>query len=451
MADQMQPAQRAHPEIAVHPPPQTGASHSNFSQPPTASDAAVSPPGASPTQGTEAPVATTTPIEDHVNLNARLNAADRYWKFKGALQAVAILMGLIGIGTVGWCVSTWPKSEYAYGFDGLLSLWPCLITFSVSIVWCLACILGLVLRKKGVHPGLRVTVELFLWLGFIVTALLAIAAVLDLSQWGADGDLYGYSSRAGDYRLVSNGTWIWDDTSSSSTTYARDCNGTGSSYYGGYSTDSTPLFSSCDELDAYINKLWKEKPHRYSVELTGAVCQFFGDPPCAVCLGMCRLPPVPQGQGQQRRGEDGGEHCADHDPQRRCRAAARTGACHAGTAVGHARHGLLPVASTGTSGVPNGERVSPRLPGSARLPDSAGLPYSTAAAAVWRGTGSDGKRKWSGRRAKWREECRSEVRLERRGFWLCKCQADEELVVQFDTLFSFTLVSQRPVAVEVRP
>jgi hypothetical protein len=158
-------------------------------------------------------------------------------------------------------------------------VWPCLITFSVSIVWCLACILTLVLRKKGVHPGLRVTIELFLWLGFVVTALFAVAAVLDLSLWGADGELYGYSSRAGDYRLASNGTWVWDSSSSSSssTTYARDCNGTGGySYYGGYSSYSTPIFSSCAEQDTYINKLWQEKPHRYSVELTGVVCQFFG-------------------------------------------------------------------------------------------------------------------------------------------------------------------------------
>jgi hypothetical protein len=201
MADQIQPAPRAHPEIAVH-PPQTDASHSNFSRPTTASNAAVPAPTATPAQGTEAPVATTpvaptttAPTQDHVNLNMRLNAADRYWKFKGALQAVAILVGLIGIGAMGWCVSTWPKSVYAYGYDGLLSVWPCLITFSVSIVWCLACILTLVLRKKGVHPGLRVTIELFLWLGFVVTALFAVAAVLDLSLWGADGELYGYSSR----------------------------------------------------------------------------------------------------------------------------------------------------------------------------------------------------------------------------------------------------------------
>jgi hypothetical protein len=277
MADQTQHAPQAHPTIAVHPPPQTEASHSNFSRPTTASNAAVPAPAATPSQGTEAPVTTTTPAKDHVDLNTQLNATDRYWKFKGALQAVAVIMGLIGIGAAAWCVSTWPKTEYTYGFDGLLSVWPCLITFAVSVVWCLACILALVLRKKGIHPGLRVTIELFLWLGFLITALISVAAVLDLSQWGASGELDGYSSRAGNFELASNGTWVWDNSgSSSTTTYARDCNGTRDSYYGGYGSDSTPLFSSCAELDAYINKLWQEKPHRYSVELTNLVCQFFG-------------------------------------------------------------------------------------------------------------------------------------------------------------------------------
>jgi hypothetical protein len=275
MSDQVHPAPQAPPAVAMHAPTtETEASHSNFSRPTTSNAAAPVPSAATPASGAAVPPtpgAATT--EEHTSLNSRLNAADRYWKFKGGLQAVAVITGLIGIGTLGWCVSTWPKSDYAYGYDGLLTVWPCLITFAVSIVWCLASVLALVARKKPVHPGLRVTVELFMWLGFLVTALFAIAALLDLLSWGSGGDLGYYYSRYGNYELAANGTWVWDDSSSSSTTtsYTRDCNGT--SRYDSY---SAPVFKSCAEQDAYINNLWQEKPHRTSVELTGVVCQFFG-------------------------------------------------------------------------------------------------------------------------------------------------------------------------------
>jgi hypothetical protein len=277
MSHQIHAAPQAPPSIVTHAPP-TEASRSNFSRP-TTSNAAAAPNSMSDTQapGAAVPTATTTgahtTTEEHTTLNSRLNAVDRYWKFKGALQAVAVITGLIGIGAMGWCVSTWPKSVWAYGYDGLLSVWPCLITFAVSIVWCVLCVLTLVARKKPVHPGLRVTIELFLWLGFIVTALFSVAALVDLLSWGSGGDLGYYYSRYGDYELAANGTWVWEDSSSSSTTtsYTRDCNGT--SQYDYY---STPSFKSCAEQDSYINKLWQEKPHRASVELTGVVCQFFG-------------------------------------------------------------------------------------------------------------------------------------------------------------------------------
>jgi hypothetical protein len=155
MSDQVHPAPQAPPAVAMHAPTtETEASHSNFSRPTTSNAAAPVPSAATPASGAAVPP-TTTPgaatTEEHTSLNSRLNAADRYWKFKGGLQAVAVITGLIGIGTLGWCVSTWPKSDYAYGYDGLLTVWPCLITFAVSIVWCLASVLALVARKKAVR------------------------------------------------------------------------------------------------------------------------------------------------------------------------------------------------------------------------------------------------------------------------------------------------------------
>jgi hypothetical protein len=277
MSDQITPAPRAqHPVATPTQPPQPSATAatqpSNFSRPATANGTATTPaPGLTGTP--HAPIPTT---DEPLNLNAKLNDADRYWKFKAALQAAAITTGLIGIGTIGWCVSTTPLNDtLTYGYDEYWTLWPSLITFSVSIIWCAACILGLIVRKRPLHPGLRVALDLLLWLSFLVTALFAMVSLTELLQWGEYGNLSGsyggYSSSYGDYELLSNGTWVWEttrDSDSDSTSYTRSCDRS-SSYYG-YG------FKDCAEQDAYVNKLWQEKPHRQSVELTGVVCQFFG-------------------------------------------------------------------------------------------------------------------------------------------------------------------------------
>jgi hypothetical protein len=279
MSDQITPALRAqYPVATPTQPPQPAVTaatqQSNFSRPTTANGTSTTPaPGPTAT-----PHAPTNTADEPLNLNAKLNDADRYWKFKAALQAAAIIIGLIGIGTIGWCVSTTPMNDsLTYGYDEYWTLWPSLITFSVSIIWCAACILGLIVRKRPLHPGLRVALDLLLWLSFLVTALFAMVSLTELLQWGEygnlDGSYGGYSSSYGDYELQSNGTWVWEttrtsDSDSDSTSYTRSCDRS-SSYYG-YG------FRDCAEQDAYVNKLWQEKPHRQSVELTGVVCQFFG-------------------------------------------------------------------------------------------------------------------------------------------------------------------------------
>jgi hypothetical protein len=278
MSDQISPvppAQHSTATPAPAPTAATDASHANFSRPATANAAGQHPSGM-PATTAAAPLASTG--EEPQTLNAKLNHADRYWKFKGALQAMAIVTGLIGVGTIGWCVSTTPMNDsIAYGYDEYWTLWPSLITFAVSIIWCAACILGLIVRKRPVHPGLRVAIDLLLWLAFLVTALFAMISLMELLQWGEygslDGNGYGYSSSYGDYKLKNNGTWVWessrdsDSDSTSSTSYTRSCDRSSYSSYG---------FSNCAEQDAYVNKLWQDKPHRAGVETTGIVCQFFG-------------------------------------------------------------------------------------------------------------------------------------------------------------------------------
>lgn len=296
MSDQITPAPRAHPtSTSPAPPAATATPQSNFSRPTTANAAPQHPVAATPAApGAALPTTTNTDPEAPKNLNDKLNNVDRYWKFKGAIQLVAIIIGLIGIGTIGWCVSTTPFNDnLTYGWDEYWTLWPSLVTFAVSVIWCAACILFLVVKKRGIHPGLRVALELLLWLSFIVTALFAMVSLFEIRQWGEYGDLssssYSYSSSYGGYELQPNNTWVWEppkDTSSSSnnypygddststisTTYTRPCDRNSSSTYSSYSSS---YFSSCAEQDAYVNKLWAEKPHRESVELTGVVCQWF--------------------------------------------------------------------------------------------------------------------------------------------------------------------------------
>jgi len=270
MSDQIQPAPQAQHAIATPTP----AAATQASSSPTTANAV--PQATTATPLTTTPVAPTTE-EEPLTLNKKLNNVDRYWKFKGVLQVLAIILALIGIGTIGWCVSTTPMNDsLTYGYDEYWTLWPSLVTFTVSIIWCFACLVGLVVRKRPLHPGLRVAMDLLLWLAFLATALLALVSLTELMQWGEYGNLDGsgyggYSSSYGDYELQANGTWVWEDSrDSGSTSYTRACNRTSSYSYGGYG------FKDCAEQDAYVNMLWQAKPHRESVELTGVVCQFAG-------------------------------------------------------------------------------------------------------------------------------------------------------------------------------
>lgn len=201
-------------------------------------------------------------------LNETLNSRDRYWKFKTVLQIVTIIVGIIGIGAVAWSVQTASTNNYYFYSYELVATWPSLITFAISIIWCLTCILVLVVKKRPIHPGLRVAMDLLLWLGFLVTGLFAVVVLVYVMDWGTNGD-FGFSSSYGDYELQPNGTWVWENSSSSSTysSRSRDCARSSSSYnyYG---------FSNCAEQDAYINDLWQKKPHRVSIILMGVVCNF---------------------------------------------------------------------------------------------------------------------------------------------------------------------------------
>ncbi|KAG9193613.1 hypothetical protein G6011_03648 [Alternaria panax] len=215
---------------------------------------------------TRAPQATATETEEHVSFNDKLNAADRYWKFKAGLGAIAITTGLVGIGCFAWLMSTdlaADSDSYYTGYNSY-AVWPGLITWSISIAFIALCTIIFLVRKRPVHPGVRVSMDLLLWLAFIITAMFAIFAlrdVLDYGLYGGPGG-YSYSSSDGDYVLASNGTWAWEQDTSYINS-PRDC------------TRYTQ-FQNCEEQDAYVNKLWAEKGSRSNITLAGVVCQFFG-------------------------------------------------------------------------------------------------------------------------------------------------------------------------------
>lgn len=217
------------------------------------------------------PQAVTTAGDPSLTFNEKLNAGDRYWKFKFALMAILIITGLIGIGCFAWLIASVPAgSDYDFGYDSYSYLWYSFITWSVSIIWCVVCILVFVVRKRTVHPGVRVTLDLLLWLAFIITALFSVLGLLVLMSFGEDGTLEGYFGYGnnGEYVLAANNTWVWQQDSSY-ISYPRDCTSTSNSY-------SQAGFANCDAQDAYVNRVWHDKPHRVNVELTGVVCQFFG-------------------------------------------------------------------------------------------------------------------------------------------------------------------------------
>lgn len=166
------------------------------------------------------------------------------------------------------------KGPFQYTFDDSWALPWSLITFCISVLWCAVAILVLLFRKKPVHPGVAVSMDLLLWLGYIPTALFAVVAVLSVLSWGEDGRISSYSS-SGYYLQASNGTWIWNAGSSSSTS-PRDCSGY-DSYSNYYSSRFNYYgFKSCAEQDAYLNDIWQSKGRRAGIEMVVVVCQFVG-------------------------------------------------------------------------------------------------------------------------------------------------------------------------------
>lgn len=231
----------------------------------------------------------------------RLKSGEQHVLWKLSLRLAIIILNLIAIGTAAWTLAQalpFNVNPYIGYFDGpTVAPW-ILIVACISLLWCLVCILVVLLRRppRPAHPGIAVGVDLILWLAFIVTGLFTVVAVLEAARWGRErGQGRGiedpsYSSDySGEYYLAPNNTWMYNvtstypsyaATSSASTYYSGD-------YFYNYtrndwqlnSTRSNPpttndnddnaatrdcsdYFPSCAAQDAYINTLWHTRHAR---------------------------------------------------------------------------------------------------------------------------------------------------------------------------------------------
>ena len=134
---------------------------------------------------------------------AALHDAERFWAWKLALRAITIVAALVAVGCVAWTVS----QNYDNG-DFWLLPWD-LIPLGVSVIWNLSNIIVLFVRKRPVHPGANVGLDLVLWLTFGVTSSFLLFAAIDQLSW-TYSDLVFDQYNEPTYMQFPNGTYGYE-------------------------------------------------------------------------------------------------------------------------------------------------------------------------------------------------------------------------------------------------
>ncbi|MCJ1382659.1 hypothetical protein MMC17_005772 [Xylographa soralifera] len=137
---------------------------------------------------------------------AALHDGERYWAWKFALRVIAIIFALVAVGTLAWASTPRNMSfnEYFY-----LTPWE-FFPLGISIIWNVANNITLFVRKRPVHPGANVGMDLVLWLGLIVTSSLAIVSATQELQWLPDDYDYDMTNSL-NYIQLPNGTYGYVD------------------------------------------------------------------------------------------------------------------------------------------------------------------------------------------------------------------------------------------------
>ncbi|MCJ1479509.1 hypothetical protein MMC13_008195 [Lambiella insularis] len=190
---------------------------------------------------------------------AALHDGERYWAWKLALRVITIVLALVSIGLLAWASSPYNQ---VFSYEFWLVVWE-FIPLGISIIWNVANIIVLLVRKRPMHPGTDVGVDLLLWLALIAASIFAMFAAISELQWQYLD--YDYSEPTNEFNYVQlpNGTYGYVDGH-----YVQALNG--SSYYvTGNSSDPIACdgFASCAEE----NQLFNQHHNLGVIELVGAI------------------------------------------------------------------------------------------------------------------------------------------------------------------------------------
>lgn len=191
-------------------------------------------------------------------------ADDPTFLWKVILRIFAIVLALVGIGTIAWALIWVPSPSLAQSSDNYYSSyidsdpdedqnfqdfvflpWS-FIPLSLSIKWNLANIATLLARSRPIHPGANVGCDLVLWLLFALTGTFATFGAAEYID-SYIGGLDDFSAGDDDY-TYNNGTSAYDNST------AIACGG----------------FTSCAAEKSYSNAL----QHKGIVITVGCAMQF---------------------------------------------------------------------------------------------------------------------------------------------------------------------------------
>ncbi|MCJ1244084.1 hypothetical protein MMC30_001282 [Trapelia coarctata] len=134
-----------------------------------------------------------------VTSRAALHDAERHWLAKFALRVITIVVALVAIIMISWASAQ--ETEYSFLY---LIVWE-FIPLGISLLWNLANIIVLLARRRPMHPGANVGVDLIVWLVLIVTAIGALFAAVGQLQYAMWDNEYQDSPG---YLTYANGTRV---------------------------------------------------------------------------------------------------------------------------------------------------------------------------------------------------------------------------------------------------
>ena len=123
---------------------------------------------------------------------------DRHAVWKISLRIINVVFACVSLICVSWVTDRALDQDY---YSAVNILWDT-IPLGISIIWNLSNIIFQLIKRRPIHPGANVGVDLALWLAFVVIAvwgtLAALANTVLLTYDDDDDDLF-----AGPYKTCS--------------------------------------------------------------------------------------------------------------------------------------------------------------------------------------------------------------------------------------------------------